>query len=146
MADVKIVDIDGSKWNMKDQVARDKITALEEGLNSLITYSTDEINTGKKWINGKPIYRKVYYRSETSPFQFDSITLDKGFANTKNVIKINGTIKLNNNNIVTLPWIDVTDTLEIFITPNGNLSTFTLNRAYNVYWYSIIVEYTKTTD
>ena len=30
MADVKIVDIDGSQWNMKDQVARDKITALEE--------------------------------------------------------------------------------------------------------------------
>ena len=30
MADVKIVDIDGSQWSMKDQVARDKITALEE--------------------------------------------------------------------------------------------------------------------
>ena len=32
MADVKIVDIDGSQWNMKDQVARDKITAIEESL------------------------------------------------------------------------------------------------------------------
>lgn len=30
MADVKIVDIDGSQWNMKDQVARDKIAILEE--------------------------------------------------------------------------------------------------------------------
>ena len=30
MADVKIVDIDGSQWSMKDQVARDKITELEE--------------------------------------------------------------------------------------------------------------------
>ena len=30
MADVKIVDIDGSQWSMKDQVARDKITILEE--------------------------------------------------------------------------------------------------------------------
>ena len=30
MADVKIVDIDGSQWNMKDQVARDKITELEK--------------------------------------------------------------------------------------------------------------------
>lgn len=29
MADVKIVDIDGSQWAMKDQVARDKITELE---------------------------------------------------------------------------------------------------------------------
>lgn len=30
MADVKTVDIDGSQWNMKDQVARDKIAILEE--------------------------------------------------------------------------------------------------------------------
>ena len=29
MADVKIVDIDSSQWAMKDQVARDKITNLE---------------------------------------------------------------------------------------------------------------------
>ena len=33
MADVKIVDIDGSQWSMKDQVARDKITELEEKLS-----------------------------------------------------------------------------------------------------------------
>ena len=32
MADVKIVDIDGSQWNMKDQVARDKIAELTESL------------------------------------------------------------------------------------------------------------------
>ena len=32
MADVKIVDIDGSQWNMKDQNARDRIAALEESL------------------------------------------------------------------------------------------------------------------
>ena len=32
MADVKIVDIDGSQWSMKDQVARDKITELEKNV------------------------------------------------------------------------------------------------------------------
>lgn len=30
MADVKIVDIDGAQWDMKDQVARNKIATLEE--------------------------------------------------------------------------------------------------------------------
>ena len=30
MADVKIVDIDGEQWNIKDQDARSKITTLEE--------------------------------------------------------------------------------------------------------------------
>lgn len=41
MADVKIVDIDGSQWNMKDQVARDKIATLEE---SIITQDAEDIN------------------------------------------------------------------------------------------------------
>ena len=35
MADVKIVDIDGSQWSMKDQVARDRIAELETLVNKL---------------------------------------------------------------------------------------------------------------
>ena len=111
-----------------------------------LSYSTEEIKTGGKWIDGKPIYRKAYYRSETTPFKFDSMTLESGFAATKNLIKVDATVKLNNDNVVTLPYIDASDTLELFITPSGNLNTFTINNVYNVYWYSIIVEYTKTTD
>ena len=34
MADVKIVDIDGSQWDMKDQVARDKIANIENALQT----------------------------------------------------------------------------------------------------------------
>lgn len=35
MADAKIIDIDGSQWNMKDQVARDRIAELEILVNKL---------------------------------------------------------------------------------------------------------------
>ncbi len=35
MADARIIDIDGSQWNMKDQVARDKIAELETLVNKL---------------------------------------------------------------------------------------------------------------
>ena len=146
MADVKIVDIDGSQWVMKDQEARNKIATLEENFNSLTVYSTNETLTSKKWIDGKPIYRKVYYRSETNPFQYNGITLESRFATTKNLIKAEGVVKLNTNNIVQLPYIDANDTMEIFIDQAGNLNTFTINAAYNIYWYKIIVEYTKTTD
>lgn len=69
MADVKIIDIDNEQWNIKDQVARDKIATLEESFNSLTVYSTNEVKTGKKWINGKDIYRKVV------DFPFSSNTL-----------------------------------------------------------------------
>lgn len=34
MADVKIVDIDGEQWNIKDQEARDRITVLEDSLST----------------------------------------------------------------------------------------------------------------
>lgn len=34
MADVKIVDIDGEQWNMKDQDARDSIKTLEDSLST----------------------------------------------------------------------------------------------------------------
>lgn len=40
MADVRTVDIDGSQWGMKDQVARDKITELEK---NVITQDLEDI-------------------------------------------------------------------------------------------------------
>ena len=41
MADVKIVDIDGSQWNMKDQEARNRIAIIEE---SLIPQSLNDVD------------------------------------------------------------------------------------------------------
>ena len=34
MADVKIIDIDGEQWNIKDQDTRDRITILEDSLST----------------------------------------------------------------------------------------------------------------
>lgn len=59
MADVKIIDIDSEQWNIKDQEARNQIAILEEKVTKNFTYSTDEVDTGKKWIDGKKIYRKT---------------------------------------------------------------------------------------
>ena len=49
---VEKIDLDGEQWDLKD-------SPLSEQVSSLQTYSTTEINTGMKWIDGKPIYRKV---------------------------------------------------------------------------------------
>ena len=49
MEEIKQVDINGRVYDLQDETARkDNV------------YSTTEIDTGKKWINGKPIYRKVF--------------------------------------------------------------------------------------
>lgn len=61
MADVSILDIAGSQWNFKDENARNQILALERKFSALTTYSTsEEINTGKTWIDGKIIYRRSF--------------------------------------------------------------------------------------
>lgn len=43
MADVKIVDIDGSQWNIKDEVARNRIAELEQKKHIKITQLIDEV-------------------------------------------------------------------------------------------------------
>lgn len=60
MADVKIIDIKGNRWNFKDENARTRIETIEEKINKNFTYSTEEVDTGEKWINGKKIYRRVF--------------------------------------------------------------------------------------
>ena len=52
MADVKIVDIDTSQWNIKDQEARNRITALEEKQTKII----DIIFGGTTSFSGKMKY------------------------------------------------------------------------------------------
>lgn len=48
MADVKIVDIDGEQWNIKDQMAREKIATLETEI--------EKLKTIEKWEYNIPIY------------------------------------------------------------------------------------------
>ena len=55
MQDVKIIDIDNEQWNMKDQEARNRISALEEKTTVKITKKIDkeEIKMNLIEINGE---------------------------------------------------------------------------------------------
>lgn len=48
MADVKIIDIDGEQWNIKDQTAREKIATLETEI--------EKLKTIEKWEYTVPTY------------------------------------------------------------------------------------------
>ena len=75
MTEVKIIDIDGIQWSIKDQTARDKITEQETKINSLqdnlnttknkmyITQakSIDTTNDSQTWIKIENAYPDVYY-------------------------------------------------------------------------------------
>lgn len=76
MADVKTVDIDGSQWSMKDQVARDKITTLETKVNTNIP---ERFTVDEKRIDG--IYQSTRGKSIQEcceklkyPFEISDVT------------------------------------------------------------------------
>lgn len=66
MADVKIVDIDGEQWNIKDQDARNKITVLEQKIeeNANIIKSLNK-NVQEGFLASRTIKKITMYHFET---------------------------------------------------------------------------------
>lgn len=65
-------------------------------LNEQRSYSTEEVNTGKKWIDGKPIYRKVL----TATLQTDEETLNLTISpNMNTLVSMNATLSQYGTNV-----------------------------------------------
>lgn len=120
------------------------------------TYSTDEVITGKTWIDGKPIYRKVV---AVSSFTVDNVLrkvtiVDKSTLNINKIIDMharglwNGTeFNFPYCNVVKNNLDDVTITVTMQV--DGDNVVFTTFRnvgSTNVTDVYAILEYTKTTD
>jgi len=106
-------------------------------------YSTNEVKTNKVWIDGKPIYRKVFY-SDTN---FDGNTTVGTITNLNRLIDIKGFIQAVNNGQYPC-YTDSGNVWQIYVNSSGAINrtltggafTNSRNPAY------VIVEYTKTTD
>ena len=72
--------------NKMQKDLKDKI----EQINNSRTYSTEEVNTGKKWINGKDVYSKTYTGECNSG---SSQTIANSLKDIDTVIKIEGTFQ-----------------------------------------------------
>jgi len=104
-------------------------------------YSTEEVNTWKKWIDGKPIYRKVIDLWVIWPKNLGTFTEIDTIINKDINIRQPGAWSQFLNYEGTNVWIDLrlnetTKVLDIY-------TWFLASR--NNTWYGII-EYTKTTD
>lgn len=143
MADVKIVDIKGNQWNFKDEDARNRIKTIEEKIGKNFTYSTEEIDTGKKWINGKKIYRKTFFSANnwTSGTKIGIITNIDMVIEIRDIVcatdnRYSENFGYNNYNAhqVTVGAIDGdVVAIRVGVFASNNPSTVT-------------IEYTKTTD
>lgn len=119
-------------------VEPDTVSDMVNTLRTQDSYSTSEVNTGKKWIDGKPIYRKCYaydpffdtgvnaWVAINTPQNVDTVVSCVGSSNAKNVGNIacfvNFGVKFDNNSL----YIWIAD--------------------LNVRVSTIVLEYTKTTD
>lgn len=115
---------------------------LNEKIETLSTYSTDEIDTGETWIDGKPIYRKTFTYTPTTTdqtgFSHNIANIDKIWITEDSFLDVNGIfLPVNYHRGVDYLYTHASKTeILMKVSPNGWIN-------YPMY---ITVKYTKTTD
>jgi hypothetical protein len=111
------------------------------------TYSTSELKTGARWIDGKPIYRKTIHKTFTSTTEAGSYTVGT-IENFGTPVDVRGFMKQGSDYWWVLPYSrynSIQWSISLAFTQAGSLMLWkgsygTLSEVY------AIVEYTKTTD
>lgn len=106
-------------------------------------YTTAEVDTGDKWIDGKPIYRFIYSRSGLLNRRVEYYLC--AIPDMDTVIRIEGSYLATGNWRKALNYYRAdTNFATLEITDTGGLKHYSYND--DVYGITAIVEYTKTTD
>ena len=113
-----------------------------------LSYSTTEQKTGGTWIDGKPIYRKVFY-SATNWGGASGSTIGSIPANS-NIVSIRSICTDTSNN-VTENYFYTTGPSDLnlnqaYYSSNGNITILRNGIFIAQKPSSVIVEYTKSTD
>ena len=147
------------EWNQLTpaEKAKYEIVNFTDDLESAYqdVYSTTEVKTNKVWIDGKPIYRKVYLVTITEPTSVTeiAITLDATInKNNARLISYGGYLEpgtSGDNYIKGIPYIyRVTSgdyaAISCTISSSGILMVYSCVNPGNTGY--VWVEYTKTTD
>lgn len=122
--------------------------SMSGGGSSLIDYSTTEQNTGRKWIDGKPIYQKTFVpTAPDTSWEGTSNTIDVPGLKIDNLINTEAQAQnTNNNNNFSLNMVsDPTNTVVLDST-KSNILVYLGNVSTPVRVFSFTIWYTKTTD
>lgn len=134
METVNQIEYNGALYNIQDAEAQ----------KSLV-YSQNEIDTGKIWIDGKKIYRKVI---DCGALQGDTLKeVPTNIVNMEKVIKITATTTSTKYKITTpIPYTSVGGKKKVIYTQNNNIYIY-IDAVEEQYDECIVVlEYTKTTN
>ena len=124
----------------------DKDTYSCDYLNNNDTYSTDEIKTNKRWIDGKPIYRTVIYYENISTSEVHIIP--NYIKNIDEIIKFESLFYQSTHKQYEGPYyVSESDFFRCVLRLQDN--KFAMRRGSgnsDTNKVKIILEYTKTTD
>lgn len=116
-------------------------------LQGATTYSTSETNTGKIWIDGKPIYRKVINCGNLP--NASSTTIAHGITSLETYISVIGVAQRStDNDLLPIPYVTFNANnsggIAIYCDNTSVHLTTSTNRSGYVGY--VTLEYTKTTD
>lgn len=109
-------------------------------------YSTEETNTGKTWIDGKPIYRKVIDVGILPDTATKEVA--HGISNLERVVQLYGTFINSPNKWAPIPWVSTGGTgnnISCEVNSTYVRVVTGVNRSVDYSCY-VVIEYTKTTD
>lgn len=100
-------------------------------------YSTEEVDTGVKWIDGKPIYRKTYFKDSSIPASNTSFDVISDF---DKLIDYSGGVKIGSN-ILSISFKASASGCFPQIMSGGNV---TLSYSGTITEFNLTLYYTKT--
>lgn len=109
-----------------------------EVLSNLTTYSTTEVNTGKTWIDGKPIYRKIIraVKNQTGTLQIAS-GIDA-------IVSYSGLVRTFAGNRVPMPYYDSSGMfISVTVGSTGLAYVISPDNVYGNGTVEVCIEYTK---
>lgn len=113
------------------QTLESNVNTNTQNITNLQTYSTNEVNTGKVWIDGKPIYRKVLnITSQSQNHNINNLDTITYFKALVHINSLYGKCDVSNDISVqsSIIWLEDRALANVSNT------------------ISLVLEYTKTTD
>ena len=108
-------------------------------------YSTEEVKTNKVWVDGKPIYRKVFLGTSIGTINISSLNIEEGFIDTTHSYVFWG--RYTPVQLTTTSASNVGSYMAgAYINNNRTSLTIEAGSSINITKYIITLEYTKTTD
>lgn len=126
-----------------------QISDIPAGWTQVNDYSTTEMNTGKTWIDGSKIYRKVL--SDAVRVSSGNTKINHNISNLEYIVSFTGSYDFGGTEQIPIFGMSCTSSANWDVSVTGISSTqinitagSSINNARMIYRF--VIEYTKTTD